>query len=623
MGRVIGIDLGTTNSCMAFVEGGEPVIIPTREGGRTLPSIVAFTESGERLVGNLAKRQAVTNPANTIYAVKRLIGKKFKDPTMEKAREVLPYTLVEAPNGDIRIKASSAEYSPQEISAFILSELKKSAEEFFGEDVTEAVITVPAYFSDPQRQATKDAGRIAGLEVLRILNEPTSACLAFNLDETKAKTVAVYDLGGGTFDISIMRLGDGLFEVIATSGNTYLGGEDMDQAIMRELIRRFQNETNIDLTSDRMALQRLKEAAERAKCDLSVVESVDINLPFIAADASGPKHLQTKLTRVEVEGIIKETVEKTKEPCFEALKIAGIGIDDIDEVLLVGGQTRTPLVIQTVREIFKKEPRRDKNPDEVVALGAALQAGIMKGDLKEIVLLDSIPLSLGVAAKGNIFVKLIERGSAIPTKKSRIFTTVTDNQESVEVHVLQGEREIASENISLGKFELVGIPPAPKGLPQIEVTFDINANGIVSVYAKDLMTGNEQKIVVNPSSGLSETEIQRIIDEAKMKEEEDRRAVEIQKLKLRLEKLVESIEKSFSEFGTILDADTKTKAENAIKRARKELLSDSGSTLNEIFYELTDLSQVITKAIMDDPLAQMGIKANSLDSEKKPEEKKK
>lgn len=622
MGKVIGIDLGTTNSCIGFIEGGEPVIIPTREGGRTLPSIVAFTESGERLVGNLAKRQAVTNPTNTIYAVKRLIGKKFKDPTMEKAREVLPYTLIEAPNGDIRIKSSAAEYSPQEISAFILSELKKSAEEFFGEDVTEAVITVPAYFSDPQRQATKDAGRIAGLEVLRILNEPTAACLAFNLEETHAKTVAVYDLGGGTFDISILRLGEGLFEVIATAGDTYLGGEDMDQALMRELMQRFEQESGISLAGDRMALQRLKEAAERAKCDLSVSESVDINLPFIAADSSGPKHLQTKLTRAEFEGIIKETVERTKEPCFEALKIAGINVSDIDEVLLVGGQTRTPLVVQTVKEIFKKEPRRDKNPDEVVALGAALQAGILKGDVREIVLLDSIPLSLGVATKGNLFVKLIERGSAIPTKKSRIFTTVTDNQESVEVHVLQGEREIASENISLGKFELVGIPPAPKGLPQIEVTFDINANGIVSVYAKDLMTGNEQKIVVNPSSGLSENEIQRIIEDAKLKEDEDKRMAEIQKLKLKLEKLVESIEKSFAEFGTLLEGETKKKAEDAIKKARKEILSDSGSALNEIFYELSDISHVITQTIMNDPLAMMGIKSGMGESKQNSSEEK-
>ncbi len=497
---------------------------------------------------------------------------------MTTAREVLPYQLVEAPHGDIRIKTYSNEYSSQEISAFILSEIKKSAEEFFGEEVTEAVITVPAYFSDPQRQATKDAGRIAGLDVLRILNEPTAACLAFNLEEAAAKTVAVYDLGGGTFDISILRLGEGLFEVIATAGDTYLGGEDMDQSIMREFMKRFERDTSLDLAGDRMALQRLKEAAERAKCDLSVVESVDINLPFIAADASGPKHLQTTLTRAQLEDLIRDTVEKTKAPCQEALKIAGISVSDIDEVLLVGGQTRTPMVIQTVKEIFGKDPRRDKNPDEVVALGAALQAGILKGDVKEIVLLDSIPLSLGVSTKGNLFVKLIERGSAIPTKKGRIFTTVADNQDSVEIHVLQGEREISSENISLGKFDLVGIPPAPKGLPQVEVTFDINANGIVSVYAKDLMTGNEQKIVVNPSSGLSEDEIQRIIDDAKAREIEDKRAVEIQKLKLKLERLVESIEKSFAEFGALLDAETKTKAENAIKQARKEVLSESTAT---------------------------------------------
>ncbi|HPA26797.1 MAG TPA: molecular chaperone DnaK [Acidobacteriota bacterium] len=622
MAKVIGIDLGTTNSCMAFIEGGEPTIIPSREGGRTLPSIVAFTEQGERLVGNLAKRQAVTNPTNTIYAVKRLIGKKYGDATMMTAREVLPYQLVEAPNGDIRIKTYSNEYSSQEISAFILSEIKKSAEEFFGEEVAEAVITVPAYFSDPQRQATKDAGRIAGLDVLRILNEPTAACLAFNLEEAAAKTVAVYDLGGGTFDISILRLGEGLFEVIATAGDTYLGGEDMDQSIMREFMKRFERDTSLDLAGDRMALQRLKEAAERAKCDLSVVESVEINLPFIAADANGPKHLQTTLTRAQLEDLIRDTVEKTKAPCQEALKIAGISVSDIDEVLLVGGQTRTPMVIQTVKEIFGKDPRRDKNPDEVVALGAALQAGILKGDVKEIVLLDSIPLSLGVSTKGNLFVKLIERGSAIPTKKGRIFTTVADNQDSVEIHVLQGEREISSENISLGKFDLVGIPPAPKGLPQVEVTFDINANGIVSVYAKDLMTGNEQKIVVNPSSGLSEDEIQRIIDDAKAREIEDKRAVEIQKLKLKLERLVESIEKSFAEFGALLDAETKTKAENAIKQARKEVLSESSANLHETFFELSDISHKITEAIMNDPLAQMGIKPDSEDAPPQKEEKK-
>jgi len=489
--KVIGIDLGTTNSCAAFIEAGQPVVIPNREGGRTTPSIVAFNDQGDRLVGNLAKRQAVTNPTNTIYAVKRLIGKKFGDSTVESARKILPYTITEAKNGDVRIKIRDKEYSPQEISAFILADIKRSAEEFFGEEVHEAVITVPAYFSDPQRQATKDAGRIAGLEVLRIINEPTAACIAFNLEESKSKTVAVFDLGGGTFDISILRVGEGLFEVIATAGDTYLGGEDMDNAIVLELIKQFETEKGISLAQDRLALQRLKEAAEKAKCELSAMPTTEINLPFIAADPSGPKHLQTTMTKADLEKIIAEIVERTKKPCEEAIKIAGIHSRDIDEVLLVGGQTRTPMVIQTVKDIFGKEPRRDKNPDEVVALGAALQAGIIKGDVKEIVLLDAIPLSLGVTAKGNLFVKIIERGSAIPTKKGRIFTTVADNQDTVEIHVLQGEREVASENISLGKFDLVGIPPAPKGVPQIDVTFDVNANGIVSVSAMDLVTQNQ------------------------------------------------------------------------------------------------------------------------------------
>ena len=455
MPKVIGIDLGTTNSCMAFIEAGQPVVIPNREGGRTTPSIVAFNDQGDRLVGNLAKRQAVTNPTNTIYAVKRLIGKKFNDQTVESARKILPYTITEAHNGDVRLKIRDKEYSPQEISAFILADLKRSAEEFFGEEVHEAVITVPAYFSDPQRQATKDAGRIAGLEVLRIINEPTAACIAFNLEEAKSKTVAVFDLGGGTFDISILRVGEGLFEVIATAGDTYLGGEDMDNAIVAELMKQFEQEKGISLSQDRLALQRLKEAAEKAKCELSAMATTEVNLPFIAADPTGPKHLQTQMARADLEKMIAEIVARTKHPCEEALKIAGIHPRDIDEVLLVGGQTRTPMVIQTVKDIFGKEPRRDKNPDEVVALGAALQAGIIKGDVKEIVLLDAIPLSLGVTAKGNLFVKIIERGSAIPTKKGRIFTTVADNQDTVEIHVLQGEREVASENISLGKFDLI------------------------------------------------------------------------------------------------------------------------------------------------------------------------
>jgi molecular chaperone DnaK len=601
MSKVIGIDLGTTNSCVAFIESGQPVVIPNKEGGRTTPSIVAFTEHGDRLVGNLAKRQAVTNPANTIYAVKRLIGKKFNDVTVESARKVLPYAITEAPNGDVRIKVRDREYSPQEISAFILSEIKKGAEEYFGEEVKEAIITVPAYFSDPQRQATKDAGRIAGLEVLRILNEPTAACIAFNLEENQAKTVAVYDLGGGTFDISILRVGEGLFEVIATAGDTYLGGEDMDQALMMELMARFQRQTGIDLSGDRLALQRLKEAAEKAKCELSTMAQTEVNLPFIAADASGPKHLVTRLSRQELESIIREIVDRTRKPCEEALSIAGLEPHQIDEVLLVGGQTRTPLVIQTVREIFGKEPRRDKNPDEVVALGAALQAGIMKGEVKEIVLLDAIPLSLGVSTKGNLFVKLIERGSAIPTKKSRIFTTVTDNQDTVQIHVLQGERELASENISLGKFELVGIPPAPKGVPQIEVTFDINANGIVSVYAKDLITGNQQQIVVNPSSGLTEEEIERMVREAEERAEEDRSAIELQKLRMKLERLIESNQRTFQEFGSSLDEEKRSHVQKVLEQAQRNLGVDNLSRLQESMDQLAKVSRTLSEVILYDP----------------------
>jgi molecular chaperone DnaK len=601
MAKVIGIDLGTTNSCMAFIESGQPVVVPNREGSRTTPSLVAFTDQGDRLAGNMAKRQAVTNPTNTIFAVKRLMGKKFNDPTVEQARKVLPYTLMEAPNGDVRIRVRDREFSPQEISAFILADLKKSAEEYFGEEVKEAIITVPAYFSDPQRQATKDAGRIAGLEVLRILNEPTAACIAFNLEEAGVKTVAVYDLGGGTFDVSILRLGGGLFEVIATAGDTFLGGEDMDLAIMAHLMEGFRKQTGIDLGADRLALQRLKEASEKAKCELSTLPAAEVNLPFIAADAGGPKHLVTVLTRQDLENIIRPIVERTRKPCEEALQIAGLKASEIDEVLLVGGQSRTPLVIQTVTEIFGREPRRDKNPDEVVALGAALQAGILKGDVKEIVLLDAIPLSLGLATKGNMFVKLIERGSAIPTKKSRIFTTVQDNQDTVEVHVLQGERELASENISLGKFELVGIPPAPKGIPQIEVTFEINANGIVSVYARDMITGNEQKIVVNPSSGLSEEEINRIVMEAQAKESEDRTALELQRLKMKLERLLESSEKTFKEFGALLQADKQREVEEVLAKAQRNLNSENMSRLQESMEQLSGISRALSEVILYTP----------------------
>ncbi len=603
MHKTIGIDLGTTNSCVAAIETGRPIVIPNRDGGRTTPSVVAFTKQGSRLVGNIAKRQAETNPENTIYSVKRLIGKKFNDPTIEDAGRVLPYAISEAPNGDVRIKVQGREYSPQEISAFVLQEIKKNVEEFSGEEVKEAIITVPAYFSDPQRQATKDAGRIAGLEVLRIINEPTAACIAFNLNEKENKTVAVYDLGGGTFDVSILQVGDGLFEVIATLGDTYLGGEDMDHAVMAELMARFQKETGLDLSGDNLALQRLKEASEKAKCELSAMDATEINLPFIASDASGTKHLATTLKRSELEDIIKEIVDRTRKPCEEALKIAGLKAEEIDEVLLVGGQTRTPLVIRTVSEIFGKEPRRDKNPDEIVALGAALQAGILKGEVKDIVLLDAIPLSLGVSTKGNVFVKLIERDSAIPTQKSRIFTTVADNQDSVEVHVYQGERELADENISLGRFELVGIPPAPRGIPQIEVNFDINANGIVSVSATDLITGNEQKIVVNPSSGLSEEEIKKIVGEAEVMAEEDRRTVELQRLKQRLRSLLESNRKAFKEFGSMLEPGKQNMVEETLEEAGGSLSSGNLGHLQEALDNLVKASKTLSEVILYDPSA--------------------
>lgn len=603
MGKVIGIDLGTTNSCVAYVEGGKPVVIPNRDGGRTTPSIVAFTDQGDRLVGNLAKRQAETNPENTVFAVKRLIGKKYDEPNMEAARNILPYGICAAPNGDVRIKVRDHEYSPQEISAYVLAEIKKSAEEFTGEEIEGAIITVPAYFSDPQRQATKDAGRIAGLEVLRILNEPTAACIAFNLEEKKDKTIVVYDLGGGTFDISILQVGDGLFEVVSTLGDTYLGGEDMDHAVMTRLMERFKEDTGLDLSGDRLALQRLKEASERAKCELSMVEETEVNLPFIAVDESGPKHLVAKLTRKELEENIGDIVKRTVAPCREAMKIAGLEADDIDEVLLVGGQTRTPLVIRTVEEIFGKQPRRDKNPDEVVALGAGLQAGIMKGEVKDIVLLDAIPLSLGVATRGNVFVRLIERGSAIPTKKSKIFTTVADNQDTVEIHVLQGEREVAGENIGLGRFDLVGIPPAPKGVPQIEVTFDINANGIVSVSAMDLITSNEQKIVVNPSSGLTEEEIEDIVVKAEAKSDEDRKSVEVQRLKLRLENLIQSNQRAFQEFGTLLEVEKQEAIQEALKDAQRTLSSESLANLQGALQQLVEASKMLSEVVLYDPNA--------------------
>ncbi len=598
MAKTIGIDLGTTNSCVAHIVGGLPEIAPNREGGRTTPSVVAFTGDGERLVGMLAKRQAVTNPVGTVHAVKRLIGRKYSSPEVQKARETLPYRLTEAPNGDVRLAVCGKEYTPQEISAFVLGELRKATEEHFQDEVKEAVVTVPAYFNDHQRQATKDAGRIAGLEVLRILNEPTAACLAYNLNETENKLVAVYDLGGGTFDISILRLGDGVFEVIATAGDTYLGGEDLDNAVMEFLIQEYQRVNGGDLRQDRLALQRLKEAAEKAKCDLSAVPATDINLPFIASDATGPKHLQLPLSREKLEQLTGALIRRTEDPCREALKQAGVGPEKIDEVLLVGGQTRMPLVGATVRDIFKKEPRRDKNPDEVVALGAAIQAGIIKGEVKEMVLLDVLPLSIGLETKGGTFVKMIERGSAIPTRKARTFTTIADNQDKVEVHVLQGERAVCSENLSLAKFELVGIPPAPRGTPKIEVSFEVNANGILNVAAKDLATGKEQRVVVSPSGGLDEAEIQRIIGQAKEFEEQDRARVEVAKLRNKIEALSVAVEKSLKDSQSLVAKAQSDHVEEVLAEAKNAIERGELADCQDVVGKLAKASRMLSDAIL-------------------------
>ena len=505
MPKIIGIDLGTTNSCVAVVDVTTPQVISNREGSRTTPSVVGFTEDGERLIGQIARRQAITNPYNTIFAIKRLIGRKFDSEEVAHAKKVLPYQVVPASNGDVKVKIRDREYSPEEISAFILMEIRSFAEEFIGEPITEAIITVPAYFNDSQRQATRDAGKIAGLDVLRIINEPTAAALAYGLDNKKSQIIAVYDLGGGTFDISILKLEEGLFEVLSTSGDTYLGGEDFDKRIMDWLIENFKKDTGIDLTEDRMALQRLKEASERAKCELSIAPETRITLPFISADASGPKHLNSVLTRHELERMVDDLIQRTIDPTKDALKAAGLGPEKIDEVVLVGGQTRMPKVIEAVQKVFGKEPNRNINPDEVVAVGAAIQGGILRGDIKDMILLDVTPLSLGLETHGGLFTKIIERNATIPTKNSLIFTTVADNQNKVQVHVLQGEREFARENKSLGKFDLVGIPPSPRGVPQIEVTFALDSNGIVNVTARDQATGQSQGVQINPAGGLSKS----------------------------------------------------------------------------------------------------------------------
>jgi molecular chaperone DnaK len=598
LGRILGIDLGTTNCCAAVVEGVTPQVLTNREGSRTTPSIVGFTEDGERLVGQIAKRQAITNPMNTVFAVKRLVGRKFESEETQHAREVLPYEIVRAVNGDVKIRARGREYSPEEISAFILKEIKEFSEEILGEEITEAIITVPAYFDDAQRQATRDAGRIAGLEVLRIINEPTAASLAYGLERKGSEVVAVYDLGGGTFDISILQLGEGIYEVKATAGDTYLGGEDFDKKIMDWLLDDFKKATGIDLRQDRMALQRLKEAAEKAKCELSTATETTITLPFISADASGPKHINRTLTRDRLEALVADLIDRTAAPCLDALQSAGLKPSDVDQVILVGGQTRTPKVQRMVAELFGREPNREINPDEVVAIGAAIQGGVLKGEIKDVVLLDVTPLSLGIETHGGLFEKLIERNSTIPTKNTKVFTTVADNQSVVEIHVLQGEREVAKDNKSLGRFELLGIPNAPRGIPQIEVTFAIDSNGIVNVSARDLATGKAQGIQINPAGGLSQGEIDRIIREASAFAEADHQRRELAQVRNRLEGMLASNERVLAEFGEALAPDERERIEETLKRSREISTGDSREALNEAIFDMQGVSKVLTRIML-------------------------